>query len=305
MPNTVSILIISYNRPDDLLELLQSLSTQKNLSFLTETLILNNASTVSYESVDSFIITQPQLKVNFIKNEENLGVARGRNYLMQKAKGEIFLVLDDDIVLLTENDFERLVRLLDKPFFQKSNTAIITPKIIYAENKQIQITAFPHKKINKYSNKAQFLTSYYTGCAHLMKNEVLQKTGLYPEDFFYGMEEYDLSYRIINAGYAIGYDNEVTLEHKESIHGRQANYKKLMMQWINKSKVAWRYLPSKYFFSTAIAWSFQYLRKANGHLKSYFIGWKYITQIPSKQSRNKIKKEALQYLKMVEARMWF
>jgi GT2 family glycosyltransferase len=305
MTNSVSILIISFNRPDDLLELLQGLSTQKNLDSLEETLILDNASTVSYQPVLDFISTHNNLKVNFIRQEENLGVARGRNLLMAQAKGNILLVLDDDVLFYTEDDFERLSLLLEKPFFKKANTAVVTPKIIYAENKQLQVTAFPHKKFKEYSDKTQFLTSYFTGCAHLIKKEVLEKTGLYPADFFYGMEEYDLSYRVINAGYAIGYDNEVTLMHKESAQGRQANYKKLKMQWINKSKVSWRYLPFIYFKITAIAWSFQYLLKAKGHLGSYFGAWKQIFKIPFKEQKNKISKEALSYLKKVEARLWY
>jgi GT2 family glycosyltransferase len=305
MTNSVSILIISFNRPNDLLELLEGLNTQKNLDSLEETLILDNASTISYQPVLDFISAHNNLKANFIRQEENLGVAKGRNLLMAKAKGNTLLVLDDDMLFCTEDDFEKLSLFLEKPFFKKANTAIVTPRIIYAENKQVQVTAFPHKKFKEYSDKTQFLTSYFTGCAHLIKKEVLEKTGLYPADFFYGMEEYDLSYRIINAGYSIGYDNEVTLMHKESAQGRQANYKKLKMQWINKSKVSWRYLPFIYFKITAIAWSFQYLLKAKGHLRSYFGAWKQVFKIPFKEQKNKISKEALSYLKKVEARLWY
>ena len=305
MGNSISILVITFNRPQDLLELLYSIKAQRNLESLKETLILDNASTISYQSVLDFIDAHNELKINFIRKEENLGVARGRNFLMEQAKGDLLLVLDDDVLFCTENDFEKLSTVLEKPFFKKANTAIVTPKIIYAESKQIQLTAFPHKKIKKYSSQAQFLTSYYTGCAHLMKKEILNTTGFYPTDFFYGMEEYDLSYRIINAGYSIGYDNEVTLQHKESPFGRQANYKKLKMQWVNKSKVSWRYLPSIYFKTTAIAWSFEYLLKAKGHLGTYFSGWKEIFQIPVKEKKNKISRDALLYLKKVEARLWY
>jgi GT2 family glycosyltransferase len=78
-------LIISFNRPDDLLELLEGLSKQKNLDSLEETLILDNASTVSYKPVLDFISSHNNLKANFIRKVENLGVARGRNLLMAQA----------------------------------------------------------------------------------------------------------------------------------------------------------------------------------------------------------------------------
>lgn len=305
MTNSISILIISYNRPHDLLELLQGLGAQKNLDALVETLILDNASTVSYDPVLNFISATPQIKAKFIKQQENLGVARGRNFLMKQARGNLLLVLDDDVLFTTEDDFEKLSQLSNKPFFTQANTAIITPRVIYAENKEVQATAFPHKNFKKYAGQSQFLTSYFTGCAHLLRKEILDKTGYYPEDFFYGMEEYDLSYRVINAGYSIGYDNEVTLQHKESIHGRQANYKKLQMQWINKSKVAWRYLPSIYFITTTIAWSFEYIIKAKGHFGGFFTAWKKNMQIPFKESKKKIGKDAMEYLKKVGARLWY
>ena len=108
MTNSVSILIISFNRPDDLLELLEGLSTQKNLDSLEETLILDNASTVSYQPVLDFLSSHNNLKAIFIRKEENLGVARGRNLLMAQAKGNTLLVLDDDMLFCTEDDFEKL-----------------------------------------------------------------------------------------------------------------------------------------------------------------------------------------------------
>ena len=185
MSETLSILIISFDRPDDLLELLQSISKQRSLFFLEETLILDNASRASYERVINFISKEPQLKAKFIRQEENLGVARGRNFLMKRAKGTILLVLDDDTLFCTENDFEQLALLLEKPFFKENRAAVITPRIIYAENKQVQKTAFPHKKFKKYAAKAQFLTSYFTGCAHLMRKEVLDKTGFFIQKIFF------------------------------------------------------------------------------------------------------------------------
>ena len=52
MPNRISIIIITYNRAADTLELLQSLSTQENKAeFLEETLVLNNASAENYDAV--------------------------------------------------------------------------------------------------------------------------------------------------------------------------------------------------------------------------------------------------------------
>jgi len=306
MANRISILIITYNRPADLLALLVTLSTQNKLDeVLEEILILNNASTDNYDEVTAYAQSHPYLKINYIFSDVNLGVAKGRSTLMPMAKGDLLLTLDDDVVFNDDNSIYNLSKIFDKPFFRNANTAILTPRVIYYDTKEVQKTAFPHKKYEKYATKPHFLTSYYIGCAHILKKEILNKTGLYPEDFHYGMEEYDLSYRVLNTGYTIGYDNEVTIEHKESPLGRQPNYKKLQMQWVNKSKVAWRYLPFKYFLTTSISWSMQYLKNAKGHLGTYFLSWLQILSIPFTEKRRTINKRALQYLKEVEARLKF
>ncbi|MBC7554297.1 MAG: glycosyltransferase family 2 protein [Taibaiella sp.] len=303
MNYTVSLLIITYNRQKDLLELLQNLTMLDTTKVLEEVLILNNASTDSYSEVSDFIKAHPELKIEYIYSEENTGVARGRNTLMSMAKGDLMMIVDDDAVFTKPTDLVRLAALFNEPFFKEANTAIITPRVIYYDNKEVQLTAFPHKKYDRYATNPRFLTSYYIGCAHIMKREVLAKTGLYPTDFHYGMEEYDLGYRVLNAGYTIGFDNTVTVEHKESPLGRQPNFRKLQMQWVNKSKVAYRYLPFKYFITTALSWGVQYLKLAKGHFGTFLMSIVQIFKIPFTEKRNVVSENTLQYLKKTEARL--
>jgi GT2 family glycosyltransferase len=304
MASRISILIITYNRPADLLELLIDVNAQAYYNeVVEEMLILNNASTDDYTDVTDYINNNPQLKAKYIWSDENLGVAKGRNKLIGIAKGDLYLSIDDDMVFTKANDLQRLSLLFDEPFFKEANTGVITFRVIYYENREVQVTAFPHKKYDKYCNNPRFLTAYFAGGAHIMKREVLDKTGIYPTDFHYGMEEYDLAYRIVNAGYSMGYDNGVTVAHKESPLGRQPNYKKLQMQWINKSKVAWRYLPFKYFVTTAASWAIQYLRMARGHFGAFFSAIFQVLAIPFREKRMVINKKALEYLHKVEARL--
>jgi len=306
MKDKISILILTHNRANDLLALLQSLSQQASIDeVLEEILILNNASTESYNQVTNFISENPQLRTNYIFSELNHGVAKGRNMLMKAAKGDVLFTIDDDMEFPQTDALLRISTLFHQPFFTESNTAVITLRVIYYSDKQVQKTVFPHKKYEKFKDKHRFLTLYFAGGANIMKRSILKQTGYFPENFFYGMEEYDLCYRILDEGYTIGYDDSVTIEHKESPYGRQANYKKLHMQWVNKSKVAWRYLPLRYFLSTSFLWSFQYLMNAPTHLGLYFNGWSEIFKVPSTEKRKRVKNATLRYLKNVEARLWF
>lgn len=306
MQKTISILILTHNRSQDLLALLESLSLQMGLpQVLEEILIINNASTESYDAVTQYILQHPEMPIKYRYSEVNTGVAAGRNILMKEAKGDLLLTLDDDMVFPQDDALLRMSSLFEKPEFVAANVAVITVDVIYYSTKEVQVTAFPHKKFHKFYGKNSFLTYYFAGGANLMKRNVALQSGGYPEDFFYGMEEYDLAYRILDLGYTFAYDNSITIEHKESPYGRQANYKKLQMQWVNKAKVAWRYLPVFYFFTTVLMWSFEYIRKAGGHWGAYFQSWWAVLQIPFQEKRKRISRKALHYLQQVQARLWY
>ncbi len=191
----------------------------------------------------------------------------------------------------------------DEPFLKKPTRALLHSVSFITKTNKCRSLAFPHKKYEQYASQTRFLTAYFAGGAHIIRREVFDKIGLYPTDFHYGMEEYELSYRMLNAGYTIGYDSSVTVAHKESPLGRPPGYKKLQMQWINKSKVAYRYLPFKYFVTTALAWSVQYLKLSKGHFGTFFASWLQIIKIPFTEKRTTVSKATLAYLHKVQARL--
>lgn len=304
MANKLSIFIITYNRAGDLLELLKNISGQQQFdTAVEEILLLNNASTDDYTAVTSYVTAHPELKISYIWSDENLGVARGRNKLFGVAKGDIYLSIDDDMVFTAPNDLYNLANMFDKPYFREKNTGIITFKVRYYDNSEVQVTAFPHKNFDKYKDLPVMMTYYFAGGAHIMRREVVETVGIYPADFHYSMEEYDLAYRALGAGFGIGYDDSVTVLHKESPLGRQPNYKKLQMQWVNKSKVAWRYLPVSCYFTTAVAWAVFYLKHAWQHPGAFLGGLLQILAIPFSEKRKRISSATLQYLHSVEARL--
>ena len=301
----LSFIIITYNRPADALELLLNISQlDEAASLLQEVILVNNASTEDYSGVKEFIASNPGFPYKYYDAPENLGVAKGRNYAIQKSSAPILIMLDDDAVLQNKDALVNLVSA-----FNTQNTdrpkAIVSFKVLYYDNLQMQVNALPHKRFNEYKGKSFFETYYYAGGAHAIKREVIEKLGSYPEDFFYGMEEYDLSYRILEAGYSIVYSDKIVMLHKESPSGRKPKNEKLQMMWVNKSKVAWRYLPKKYFWSTSFMWSLQYLKETGFNLAGFFKGWRNIFRIPALEKKNPIGNETLSYLKELKARLWY
>ena len=288
-----------------MLELLQNICSLKQAAeLLEEVIVVNNASTDDYSGVKRFMNLTPVLPFSYFDAPENFGVAKGRNFALSKGKAPIIIMLDDDAVLQNKDCLVNLVKE-----FEETNTerpkAIVSFKVLYYDNLQMQVNTLPHKRFGEYKDKSFFETYYYAGGAHAIKREVIEKLGQYPDDFFYGMEEYDLAYRLLDAGYSIVYSDKIVMLHKESPLGRRPKKEKLLMMWVNKSKVAWRYLPKKYFYSTVVMWSLQYLKETRFNLGGFFNGWKNVLSIPSTEKRTPIKQITMDYLRNVKARLWY
>lgn len=288
-----------------MLELLQNICTLDSAAgLLQEVIVVNNCSTEDYGSVKTFISQTTSLPFRYLDAPENLGVARGRNFALQQSTAPIAIMLDDDAVM---GNKDCLVNLVAE--FNTTNTerekAIVSFKVLYYENGQMQVNALPHKQFETYKDKPFFETYYFAGGAHAVKKEVMEKLGLYPSDFFYGMEEYDLSYRIIEAGYSIVYSDKIIMLHKESPLGRKPKEEKIRMMWVNKCKVAWRYLPKQYFYSTAFMWGLQYLKETQFNIAGFFRGWRAALAVKKAGQRTPIGAAAMQYLTKVKARLWY
>lgn len=301
----LSFVIITYNRPADMLELAKNIASLGSAAdLLEEVIIVNNASTEDYGALKQYIAETPAIPFKYFDAPGNLGVAKGRNYAIQKGSAPLLIMLDDDAVL---QNADALTSLLEEFYLQNSERpkAIVSFKVLYYDTLEMQRNGLPHKRYEAYKDKSFFETYFFAGGAHAIRRDVIEELGCYPEDFFYGMEEYDLSFRLLDAGYGIVYSDKVVMLHKESPLGRKPKTEKVRMMWVNKTKVAWRYLPKRYYYSTAVLWSFFYLRQTNFHLSGFFKGWKEIFRIPRSEKRNPVSTATLRYLQQVGARLGY
>ncbi|MFT6037129.1 MAG: glycosyltransferase involved in cell wall biosynthesis, partial [Marivirga sp.] len=95
-----SVIIPVYNRPQEVRELLESLTKQSYKQF--EVLIVEDGSDIRCEDIcKSF---QGQLDVSYFY-KENTGQGFSRNYGFQRAKGDYFIVFDSDCII-PSNYFE-------------------------------------------------------------------------------------------------------------------------------------------------------------------------------------------------------
>ena len=93
-----SIIIPVYNRPNEIDELLESL-TKQNFSDALEVLIIEDGSENSSEEIVKKYTNQLDLKYIY---KENSGAGSSRNFGMQKATGNYFIILDSDVIVPKE-----------------------------------------------------------------------------------------------------------------------------------------------------------------------------------------------------------
>ncbi|GAB2492622.1 glycosyltransferase family 2 protein [Algoriphagus taiwanensis] len=89
-----SFIIPVYNRPDEIRDLLSSISSQDYLDF--EVIVVEDGSSVKADKVCSDFGSKLSLAYFF---QENSGQGFARNFGMKNANGEFFIILDSDVIL--------------------------------------------------------------------------------------------------------------------------------------------------------------------------------------------------------------
>ena len=189
----------------------------------------------STEDVTKIIHPDKYPNTSLLLSDKNLGFAGGNNWGMRQAKGDLFFIVNNDTVMT-----EYLLDNLLKPFTEDRTIGVTSPKIMYYHHPDtIQYAGF--FPMNKYTGRTTVRgelekdsgqynisgsTSGSHGCAMLVKKEVADTTGMFPEKFFLYYEEWDWSARILKAGYKIYYQSKGLIYHKESITmGKQSAVK--------------------------------------------------------------------------------
>lgn len=266
---TISVILITYGRKEDLKSCLNSILKQEYNGY--ELIIVDNNED---ELISNYLkeliskikdIDEDIGKIRYYQVNKNLGVTGGRNFGIKRAKGDILVFIDDDAFLESKNALQKIYI----NFSKDSQIGALSLKVINYYSKKIERKEFPHKN-KKLNPDKQFETSYFIGAGHAIKKEIFDKIGLYSEDFFYGMEELDLSFKIIDSGYKIYYYPEVIVWHKQSLEGRLTEKEKWQKILENRIKVSLRNLPWKYIIISSIIWSVKVFIEVKGDFMVVF-----------------------------------
>lgn len=203
-----SIVILTYNRPEELLKNVSEMAAWLRDLKDVELIVVDNNSSVSAKDVlknFSFVRT--------ICLDENVGVA-ARNEGIRVSLGEYIVTLDDDVFGFSYEDILRLERL----FVEDYSLSAVNFKVV-DEKTEEQVNWCHHRKLEVWS-ESEFETYEISEGAVAFRRKALDKSGLYPDYFFISHEGADLAIRLMNSGFHIIYSPEVCVMHSHAVSGR-------------------------------------------------------------------------------------
>jgi Predicted glycosyltransferases len=241
----ISTIILTYKRDDALADTIDRLKPHVVQRSDHELIIVDN----NADGIDRAQMLRG-LSGQCITLAENRGVTGGRNVGIKQARGDILIFLDDDSLL--EGDMGVYDQLLTS-FDDDARLGAVAFRIWLRKIGVSDPIEFPHTDKNL-SRENEFETFRFIGAGHALRRSALDEVGIYPESFFYGMEEFELSFRLMKAGYRIVFDPRFTVTHMKAESGRLVRKDVIERMYANKLFIAWRHLPAKEAILCLGAW---------------------------------------------------
>lgn len=233
----IAIVSVNFNGERDSLELLESLSKLQTTNYELKTIIVDNGSTDNFVEIASKKYPQ----IDILQNGINKGFSGGFNRGIEHA-----LIWGAEFVLIINNDAltpdKKLLPSLLETFRNNPKAGVVTPKILFAPGYEFYKEKYKpedkgkviwfaggkfdwnnvfsiHRGIDEVDEEiydSEMEIDFATGCCFLIKREVLEKVGLFNDDYFAYFEDSEFSKRVIDAGFKIFYNGKTYITHKVS-----------------------------------------------------------------------------------------
>lgn len=219
----LNISIVNYNAGEYLLNCLESIEQVNNEANI-QVFVIDNASTDgSFEKAK-----EEFSQFKYIKNTDNLGFGKAHNIILKRLDSGYILILNPD-TKLQKGVISKILDFMDK----NAGVGAATCEILLPDGR-VDLTAhrrFPtpltsllyflgdeslYHLTNRNLNQPHEVDAI-SGSFFLTRKSVLDKVGLFDEDYFMYAEDIDLCYRIKQWGYKIMYVPEVSIIHYKGV----------------------------------------------------------------------------------------
>lgn len=185
---SIAVCILFFEKIEQTIECIKSfLASEVNIYILN-----NGSSNKSRNALGEFCKKYKQIKI--FDSDKNLGVAVGRNYLINHTVEDWLLFVDNDIRIKTKNWLKRLKFHLDS----HENIEVFIPRLYNKRAKHYKI----NQSLKIENNIAIFFNEVkkggvncFPGGASFINRKLFERLGLYDNEMFIGLEDYELSIR--------------------------------------------------------------------------------------------------------------
>jgi GT2 family glycosyltransferase len=199
----VSIIVLNYKRLTALEQTLQSVIAQEYPN--KEVIVVDNHS----EEDVAPLVRKFGSDIQLIELDTNLGSCGGRNVGIRAARGELVILLDNDVSFLSPNAVQTAVRLFeDNPDYH-----VLAFQLRDAQTGDLRLREWCHPKDWRQFSGVQFPTHFFVEGAAAYRRVVFDNAGLFFEPLFIYNEGWDLGLRILDHGYRILYTPEIRVRH--------------------------------------------------------------------------------------------
>lgn len=202
-------------------------------------LLNNNSSQYTTSLLKEFISKYKQ--ITYFEVGKNLGVAKGRNYLIKKTKSDWIFFLDNDIIIQTPNWLE----ILEEKISNNPTINIFIPMIFDNQVEQFEqkrrLEVYGKKIYNLVSDSV--FTNWFPGGGAIVNKSIFHDHGEFDDKIFVGFEDFEFAMRaMVNKNpLKAMYIEEITLIHdhnysKKSVDKSYAGVRYSILSHIKSSR---------------------------------------------------------------------
>ena len=281
----ISIVTVTYKR-DRILEksidqIAAVIGDRRDVEYI---LVDNNPDDTDRSAMIASLSQKQYVKLGF-----NKGVA-ARNDGASVAKGRLIVFVDDDALLNPSN----ALSLYEEAFTENTRAAIVTARHIDVKTGCTPREAFPHTD-KTLPQDVSFKTFRFQGNGFAMRRDAFESIGRMSDDYFYGLEEIDYAYRVIEAGFEIIYQPKIWIEE----HNVQE------MRLTNKMIISWKYMPGLYLPINIVAFSLYVFALNRGRINIGRSVWNFLKWVKDNpRRRSPIGVSSVNYIRACGGQVW-
>ena len=259
----VTVVVVHYNQPQYTRQCLLSLAKCRSVGLSMTVLVVDNGSTKSFRLPKN--LSKSKFKV--IRSESNLGFTGGNNLgihtAIERFNSEFILLLNNDTLV----DSQFLTQMM-KQLRAQPQVGVLSPLIYFAPGREFHKLSYSPKdrgkviwyaggsldwpnlsffhrgvdEVDRGQFDGQITSQYATGCAMLIRREVLEKCGFLDKKFFMYGEDVDFSLKAVAAGYQIGFCPTAKVWHiNAGSTGGSGSEFQVYYQERNRYLLGWQY----------------------------------------------------------------